>query len=389
MHITYPPYRTPLAESFVKAGRELGYPTIDYDDRRNIGFSYVHATMQNGTRLSTNRAYLHPAKHRKNLFVSRHSHVHQILIDHEGRAYGVKFNKHGLKNIRILASKEIILCAGAVGSPQILMMSGIGPARHLREMKIPVIRNLPGVGENLMDHIAYGGLIFLVNQPVSILTEDMVDPSKPYLRDFVLGRKGPITIPGAAEALAFLDVDDSNTSLKAPNMELLFFGASMISDLSFRNNIGISNECWSKTFLKVYGRHSWAVAPMLLRPKSRGRILLRSRNPKAPPRIYPNYLSDPEDVRLLIRGIKAAIKVGETKAMQRFKSKLYDFVTPGCENFTYRSDEYWECAIRTFTFTIYHQSGTCKMGPESDSMAVVDSRLRVTMRISGISISNS
>lgn len=380
LHITHPPYHTPLAESFLEAGVEMGYPIGDYNGRQHIGFSYIQATLKNGTRMSTNRAYLFPVRKRKNLFVTKHSHVNKILIDAESkRAYGVNFTKSGV-NIRVKARKEIILSAGAIGSPQILMLSGIGPADHLKDMKIDVIQDAP-VGENLMDHIAYGGLVFLVDQPVSITTDDMSNPMRPYLRDFLNNKDGPYTIPGGCEALAFVDVDQPNLLSGYPNIELLFIGGSIVSDTSFRQGFGISDEYWMKMFASISGNHSWTIFPMLMRPNSRGRILLRDSDPNSKPKIFANYFDDPDDVRVMVKGIRAAIEVSKTEAMQRFKSKLYNFIVPGCENYAYDSDDYWECAARTFTLTIYHQTGTCKMAPDGDPTGVVNPRLQVSRTI--------
>ncbi|KAJ8673431.1 hypothetical protein QAD02_004693 [Eretmocerus hayati] len=376
VHISYPPYHTPLAEGFLKAGREMGYRNIDYNGRESVGFSYIQSTMKNGTRMSTNRAYLYPIKGRKNLFVTKYSRVNKILIDPKTkRAYGVKFTKF-LRNIQVKARKEIILCAGAIGSPQILMLSGVGPSKHLKEMGIKVIQDAP-VGENLMDHIAYGGLVFLANQSVSIATKELIDIRKSYIRDFLTYREGPLTVPGGCEALAFIDVDKPNDANAYPNVELLFIGASIVSDPFLHLNFGISNKYWSKMYARISGRHSWTIFPMLMRPKSRGRILLRNSSPRAKPKIFANYLDHPEDIRIMIEGIRSAIEVSKTKAMQKFGSELHDVPVLNCEHLRYDSDEYWECAIRTFTVNIYHYSGTCKMAPKSDPTGVVDPRLRV------------
>ncbi|XP_058799462.1 glucose dehydrogenase [FAD, quinone]-like [Phymastichus coffea] len=137
------------------------------------------------------------------------------------------------------------------------------------------------------------------------------------------------------------------------------------------------DEHWTNMFASISGNHSWTIFPMLMRPNSRGRILLRNNDPNSKPKIFANYFDDPEDVRVMVKGIRAAIEVSRTDAMQRFKSELYNFAVPGCEKYEYDSDEYWECAARTFTFTIYHQSGTCKMAPNSDPTGVVNSRLQV------------
>lgn len=377
VHITHPPYHTPLAESFLRAGIELGYPIVDYNAyNHSVGFSYLQTTMKNGMRMSTNRAYLYPANNRKNLFVTKLSHVDRILINPRSkRAYGVEFTKLGRK-IRVLARKEIILSAGAIGSAQLLMLSGIGPSNHLKEMKINVVQDAP-VGENLMDHIAHGGLVFLVNQPVGIVTEDMTNLAKPYLTDYLIRKTGPFTIPGGCEALAFIDVDKPTKLDVFPNIELLFIGASIVSDSIIHQNFGISDEYWTKLYANIAGHYSWTIFPMLMRPKSRGKILLRNNDPNEKPKIFAGYLQDPEDVRIMVKGIRTAIEISRTKAMRRFKSQLYEVPVPGCEDRKYDSDEYWECALRTFTVTIYHHAGSCKMAPENDPTGVVNPRLQV------------
>lgn len=376
LDLTYPPFHTPLAEAFLKAGLEMGYPLIDYNGRERIGFSYIQATLKNGERVSTNRAYLHFANNRKNLLVTKNSIVEKILIDPKTkRTMGVQFRKRGSSR-KVYARKEVILCAGAIGSPQILMLSGIGPKDHLKEMGIRLIKDAP-VGENLMDHIAYGGLVFLVDQPVSILPDKVSNPAQPYIQDYLNRRYGPLTIPGCVEALSFMDVDNPTNISSFPNIELLFISSSLISGGGFYQNVGISEEFWNSISIDIKGKNSWTVFPMLMRPKSRGKILLTDNKATSKPRIIPNYLNDPEDVRIIVKGIRAAIEVSKTSAMKKFGTKLYDAPVMGCEKLQYDSDEYWECAARTFTFTIYHHSGTCKMGPDTDAASVVNPRLQV------------
>jgi choline dehydrogenase-like flavoprotein len=381
IRINYPPYHTPLAESFLEAGLEMGYPIIDYNNfNQDIGFSYLQSTMRNGMRMSTNRAYLNAANKRRNLFVSRLSHVNKLLIDYSTKgAYAVDFTKHGI-NYLVRARKEIILCAGTIGSAQILMLSGVGPANHLNEMNIQVIQDAP-VGDNLMDHVAYGGLVFLIDQPVSITTNATANPLKPYLKDFFNRRIGPYTVPGAREALAFINVGEEKVRREFSNIELLFIGSSLISDQSFRNIVSISDEYWNKMFSPIDGHQSWTIFPILLQPKSKGKILLRNKNPRSKPKIFANYLNEPRDTEIMIKGIRAAIEISKTKAMRRFNSRIYDFVIPGCENYEYDSNKYWECALKTFTFTSYDYSGTCKMAPEYDVTSVVNPKLQVSRPI--------
>ncbi|XP_046608292.1 glucose dehydrogenase [FAD, quinone]-like [Neodiprion virginianus] len=376
MAINYPTFHTPLATAFLEAGEELGFDIQDYNGRTETGFSYIQTTTANGSRVSTSRAYLHPVKTRRNLFVSKNSLVSKVLVDpRDKRAVGVEFYKNNRK-FAVRARKEVVLSAGTIGSAQILMLSGIGPAEHLADIGIPLVKDAP-VGKNLMDHIAYGGFIVLVDQPASIITRDIMNPVKPYIADYLTNRQGPLTVPGGCEALAFLNTDTPNDHGSWPNVELLFQGASLGSDQGVRRGFGISDQFWSQTYREIENRHSWNILPMLMRPLSRGEILLRNRNIRSPPRIIPNYMSHPEDVRVMVAGIRAAQNVTRTKAMRQFGSRQFDVQFPGCQRFTYDSDGYWECAARTLTFTIYHHSGTAKMGPPGDPTAVVNPRLQV------------
>ncbi|KYN16224.1 PREDICTED: glucose dehydrogenase [FAD, quinone]-like [Trachymyrmex cornetzi] len=372
LHISYPLFHTPLAEAFLDAGKELGYPLLDYNGKNMIGFSYAQTTMINGTRMSSNRAYLHPARNRRNLHVTRESRVKKVLINrHTNQAIGVEFIKHR-QIIRVFASKEIILCAGAIGSPQLLMLSGIGPNKHLSELGINVVRDLP-VGKNLMDHVAFGGLMWTVDEPVSLQLTDVINPTYPYMRDFLMRQSGPIMTPGC-EALAFIDTKHSIKLHGLSDIELLFCGSGFNIILSIITGL---NNRMRQIWNKYSNTHRWTILPMLLKPKSRGWIKLLANDINVKPEIVPNYFDNPEDVKTMIDGIKAAISVGRTKAMKHFGSRLSNDTFPGCENNEYDSYDYWECAMRTASLTIYHYTGTCKMAPKEDPTAVVDPRLKV------------
>ena len=376
LNIEYPRYRTPMAEEFLKAGLEMGYNIVDYNGNSTLGFAYIQGTTKNGERMSTNKAYLHPVRSRRNLLLSRNSLGSKILIDPNlKRAFGVEFIKHGRK-ITVRARKEVILCAGAIGSPQLLMLSGIGPKAHLQEHGIRVIKNAP-VGENLMDHVPYGGLIFLMNQSTPFVVPKLFNPTFPYMQNYLSRREGPFTSFGGAEAIAFIDVDRPGDTNSIPNVELCFVGTSLIADYNAYKLYGISEEFFNRMYKKIIWQYSWTILPIILKPRSRGRILLRNKEAGSEPKIIPNYFSDPEDMRVMIKAIRTAIAISRSKGMRKFGSMLHDVPILGCEKFKYDSDQYWECAVRTFPFTLYHFSGTCKMGPEWDSRAVVNPNLQV------------
>lgn len=380
VRITDAEYKTPLANDFVTAGTEMGLPPLDYNTDKLTGLSYVQTNQINGERLSTNRAYLHPIKDRKNLFVSMNSHVNKILINSETKtAYGVEFTKQN-KPYEVFSKKEVILCAGAVGSPKLLMLSGIGPAEHLKSFNITVLKDAP-VGENLMDHIAYGGLTFYINETASIIPTEFFNPTNPAVGSYMTRRDGPISTAFGMEGVGFINVDDPTPENQKPNIELLFGAATLGSDYYLHRNYGITREHYEEFFADTLYRHGYAIWPLLMRPKSRGKILLRSANAKTKPKIIPNYFSDPDDVRVAIEGIRRAIKIHESDPMKKYASRLHNSTIPGCRDKELDSDSYWECALRTYTMSIWHLSGTCKMGRENDTSAVVNSKLQVSIQL--------
>ena len=376
LSIEYPRYRTPMAKEFLEAGLEMGYNLVDYNSNHTLGFAYIQGTTKNGERMSANKAYLHPVRDRRNLVLTRNSLVEKVLVDPiSKRAFGVQFIKYSRK-INVRARKEVILCAGAIGSPQILMLSGIGPKRHLQEFGIKVIKNAP-VGDNLIDHISYGGLIFLVNQSTPFLMNKLFNPVFPYIQDYLSRRDGPFTSFGGAEAIAFIDVDRPGDSGSRPNVELCYAGLSLLADANAYTIYGLTEEFFQKMYKNAINQYAWTVFPFVLNPKSKGRILLKNRQAGSEPRIISNYFEDPEDMRLMIKAIRTTIAISKSKGMRKFGSALHDVPVFGCETYEYDSDQYWECAVRTFPSTFYHISGTCKMGPEWDSTAVVNPRLQV------------
>lgn len=369
-------YRTPLGKAFIDAGRELNYPVVDYNGQKQIGFSYFQSTTKNGERWSTNRGYLHSAKNRTNLLVTMNSQVSKIHIDPKTKlAHTVEFTKNDLK-IQVKARKEIILSAGAINSPKILMLSGIGPSDHLRELGIQVIKNLP-VGENLMDHVAYGGLTFKVNDTETYKEFNFLDARDPSIKSYLEHRTGPLVLNAGFEGLGYVNVDDYDPLNENPNIELLFGSSSGLKDPLFQTEAGLSEEYKDKMAADKFDHSSWIVFPMLMHPKSRGKVLLRSNDPNDNPRVFSNYLDDPEDVKTLIKGIRFVMNLSETDSFRRYGSTLYDIPLPYCKQYTFNSDDFWECASRTYTMSIYHLSGTCKMGREDDKTSVVNSKLQV------------
>ncbi|XP_041974727.1 glucose dehydrogenase [FAD, quinone]-like [Aricia agestis] len=380
LDIDHSPYTTPLDRAFKEAGEELGFEWNDPNGERVIGFSRPQATLRNGRRCSSSKAFLEPVRHRRNLKVSKYSTATRILIDPKTRkANGVEFVKLN-KRRRVYARREVVLSGGTVGSAQLLMLSGVGPEDHLRELGLDPVVAAP-VGHNLQDHITFSGNAFMVNSS-GVTVNDMIAASPVSAAAYLAGR-GPLTLPGGAAGLAFAQTKLANdSSTGRPDIELVLGAGSLAGDFLgiLRSMLGITDE-W---YWKVYGsvplerrQQSFALNPILIRPRSVGRLTLRSARHSDPPRLQLNYFDDPNDMRTIREGVRFVQRVINTRAFKRFDTKLNDVPFPGCETLEFDSDEYWECAIMQTSITLDHMAGTCKMGPSGDPSAVVSPRLLV------------
>ncbi|KAL3271312.1 hypothetical protein HHI36_021801 [Cryptolaemus montrouzieri] len=366
-------YQSPLLTSFIEAGKQLGYENRDLNGQFQSGFMVAQGTVRRGARCSTAKAFLRPIRLRKNLHVAMRSHVTRILIDPTTKiAFGVEFLRKGAIH-RVKATKEVILSAGAINSPQILMMSGIGPKEDLEKHQIPVIQNLK-VGHNLQDHVGLGGLTFLIEQEVSIQLIRLFTVQS--FMKYAIGR-GPLTIMGGVEGIAFVNTKYVNATEDYPDIQFHFISGSTHSDagMQIKYAHGLTDTFYKKTFQSSLGKDAFCFLPVLLRPKSRGLIKLQSRNPSDPPLIYPNYFKDHFDMQTLIEGVKIGVALSATPAFKAYKSRFLPF--PDCDHIPIHTDQYYECMIRLYSATIYHPVGTAKMGPYWDENAVVDPELRV------------
>ncbi|XP_071050377.1 glucose dehydrogenase [FAD, quinone]-like [Onthophagus taurus] len=368
------PWRTPLAVAWVQAGKEMGYDIRDINGEHQAGFMIAQGTIRRGSRCSTAKAFLRPVRNRKNLHIGLNAHVSKILINSgTKRAYGVEFWKGGKRHIS-LARKEVILSAGSINSPQILMLSGVGPREHLTDKGIPVISDLR-VGENLQDHVAMGGLTFLVNKPIAIVQDRF--EAFPMTMQYVTKSRGPMTTLGGVEGLGFVNTIYGNRSW--PDIQFHMAPASINSDNGARvkKSLGLKESLYNAVYKPIANKDTWTIMPLLLRPRSTGWVKLRSKNPFHYPMINANYFNDPFDVKVLVEGAKIAMNLSHAQAFKQFGSRVHPVPFPNCRNYEFGSDQYWECHMRTFSMTIYHPVGTCKMGPSWDTEAVVDPRLQV------------
>ena len=334
-----------LSEAFVEAGRAVGLPrNEDFNDGDQEGVGFYQVTQKDGRRHSAADAYLKPALDRDTLTAVTGARVTRVRFD--GReAVGVEYARDDADGspATVDATEDVILSAGAINSPQLLMLSGVGPADHLADHGIDVVHDLPGVGRNLQDHLQVG-VNYECEKPISL---DDADSIRNLLK-FLALKKGPLT-SNVAEAGGFAAVTDD-----ADRPEIQFhFGPSYFVEHGFDNPDG----------------HGFSLGALRLRPDSRGRITLRSADPFDEPAIDPQYLTADEDLEVLLEGIKLVREIMRAEPFDEYRGEE---VLPGSD---VQTDEGLIEHIRETAETLYHPVGTCKMG--DDDTAVVDDRLRV------------
>ncbi|XP_069680591.1 glucose dehydrogenase [FAD, quinone]-like [Periplaneta americana] len=372
LDISYPPYHTELATAFIDSGIEKGYKYVDYNGVNQTGFSYVQTTMKNGERVSSYGAFLRGVK-RDNLVIKTKSTVTKIIIDPKtGKAKGVEYKMFNLIPRKAFAKKEVILSAGAINSPQLLMLSGIGPKKHLEKHNIIVIKDL-AVGHNLQDHVGLLSFFFTINKTEDIRLDHMMNVFKNAIR-YVKDDSGEFTVPSGFEAINFVDIGDKDDR---PEMELFFAGQLLPTIPFYLSPLGVLNESYNEFYSDLKEKNGFTILPILLHPYSSGKIELKDTNPHSDPLIYPGYFSDHRDLEVIIKGLNHALNIIDAEALKKFGAEVYRKPLPPCRGYTFGSDDYWECSIRQLTLCIQHAAGTAKMGPASDPDAVVDPRLRV------------
>jgi choline dehydrogenase-like flavoprotein len=342
--VTHP---NPLNFAFLNALASLGYTARDdLTGADTEGMALRQLTIRGGRRESTARALLAPASHRPNLTVLTHTRATRVIVD--GRRATAVEARAGRGTVTVRANREVVLAAGAIQSPQLLMLSGIGDAEHLRPLGIEVRHALPGVGRNLHDHLA-SPVHMRMDHPASYGLSVRALPRGLFnVAQYLSARRGPLA-NNIFESAAFVR---SRPGLEKPDVQLVFQPAKRPPP-SFPFPLG----------------HGFAVSPVGLYPASRGRLTLASADPLAAPLIDPNLLSAPEDIEPLIRGIRLARRIFASAAFAPFRAEE---TVPGK---AVESDAELSAYIRAGAYTIHHPVSTCRMG--TGAMAVVDPQLRV------------
>jgi len=339
--------RHALTEAFVHAAHSTGIPlNSDLNGADNAGVGFVPVSQRNGRRFSVVDGYLRPARRRPNLTVVTGALVTRVLVE-RGRARGVAYRlpSDASRDEEALAEREVVLSCGAIGTPHLLQLSGIGPREPLERAGVEVVRELDGVGANLRDHLA-GGIFALTRGADTLASAE----SFRNLLTWALFGRGPLT-SNVGEAAAFVR---TRAHLAAPDLELLF-----------------APVLFEEEGLKQPTEDGLTLAVVLLQPKSSGTVTLRSSDPLELPAIDPRYLTDPggEDVRTLLQGLRLARRVLAQEPLAEFVASE---LLPGSEA---RTDEALVAHLRATSQTLYHPAATCRMG--TDPRTVVDPRLRV------------
>ena len=348
LQVLRPSVTNPIFRAFLKAGEQAGYPlTDDINGYRQEGFGFLDSSVFRGERWSASKAYLEPVRNRSNLTILTKSKVSCILLEN-GRATGVRYKRNGAETT-VRPRKEVILSAGAVGSPHLMMLSGIGPAEHLRDMGIAAKHDLPGVGKNLQDHPDFV-LKYRCAQPVSVWPK-----TRPVNR-LAAGIRWMFTRDGVCASNQFDVVGciRSAPGVVYPDLQLT------ISPLA------VDGEGW-----EPLQEHAFQIHVGLMRPHSRGAVTLRDRNPDSPPRIQVNYMKDPCDRDLLRAGIRF---VRDLVGQPAFSALCQAEIFPGSDA---RSDAELDTHLNAELATQWHLSGTARMGSTHDHGAVVDAEGRV------------
>jgi len=369
----------PAYAVIVKAEQSIHLIEVNDLNRKKpvIGYSNFDSNTRNGRRCSALKAFLMPASNRPNLYVAKKTIVTKILIV-DGVAVGVEFKCSSGEFKSVFCINEVVLCAGSIKSPQLLMLSGIGPREHLNEQGIHVINDLP-VGFNVQDHMSLPALVFTDRKCRPI--EDIKKESSDFLKKEMSLYSKNISTLGLSKLMTFYK---SNDDLVYPNLQIMKFRVPFNTTNSLPNKINVFTNMfgYSKEVTNLYDELNLlsdiiVMVPIILQPLSTGRIKLKSVNPLDDPSIILDYLTHEEEIETLLKGIEFILKLSKTKDIIDAGLVLEELKLPNCANYIWDTRDYWICVIKNIAAPFYHIVGSCKMGSEHDPYSVVDPKLRV------------
>ena len=368
------PEMFPVSQKIIQGCQDIGFEfNEDYNGASMSGVSESQVNHREGIRMSTSRAFLHPVLHRNNLHVSVNSRVTRIIFENK-KAVGVEFVKDGGQQV-VKCSKEVILSGGAVGSPHLLMLSGVGPRRHLEKFNIPVVSDVP-VGDNLQDHVWHDVPVAItepLSEPMSILG-DLYN-----FLEFVLFGTGPAASTGFIDTLLFTESKNKKlqTPIDWPNLQIHFFSVLVPSYLMDQFHMSQQVMQGMKADREDKYKFGFSCLASIIQPDSRGTVRLRSNDPNDAPYIVANYFHSQKDLDDMLESISICLDLIDSPTLRSVGARLAVSRPYGeCEGHEFKSRDYWECEAKARPSTIYHPVGTCKMGADDDVTAVVDSQLR-------------
>ncbi|XP_034234999.1 glucose dehydrogenase [FAD, quinone]-like [Thrips palmi] len=366
--VSWPPYRHPAIPRFAAAFAEAGVPPrLDINARGQLGHSVIQTTAAGGERWSTYRGYLQPALGRPNLRAITYATVTEVLFHHDQglppkpRASGVKF-RDAAGQVRVVrARREVVLTAGALHTPQILILSGIGPAQDLQALNIPVVSDLP-VGRGLQDHPGPSGMAFDCTPPLCHVDWEH---RRQDLQDYGRHRGGPLSSASLLQLTAFLrttpEPPRGPRPAEQPDLQIVLDGTVVSDD----GTVCLDSDEWRMNRISMQS--------VALHPRSRGSVHINSSDPLGPPLVRLGYFTDDadHDLSVVVAGLRLALRMEGPLRKRGLALSRDPRLAPACTHLAFGSDEHLRCLARTTTYTTWHFVGTCRMG------AVVDTRLLV------------
>ncbi|XP_066249346.1 glucose dehydrogenase [FAD, quinone]-like [Euwallacea similis] len=358
-----------MAYDILRAAEEIGEKvTEDLNGARYTGFSIAQSNTRNGVRLSSARAYVRPQRNNPNFHVMINSTASRIILANSNgqkRAVGVEFIYRD-RTYTVRIRKEVILSAGALNSPQVLLLSGIGPKKELDKVGIKQLHDLPGVGRNLQNHVA-----FYMGYELDKITATS-DLDWATALDYILYHNGPMSSTGLSQVTARINSPYADPSGTDPDLQIFFAGFT--ANCAATGSIGDPENPEHPNSKKEF-----TFSPVTLHPKSKGYVGLHSSNPLDPPKMVANYLTEPDDVKVLVAGIRVIQRLANSSVMkdEYGMSIKHEDYGDCAKRFGYDTNAFWSCAIKYYTGPENHQACSCKMGPSSDPMAVVSDKLQI------------
>ncbi|XP_037954407.1 glucose dehydrogenase [FAD, quinone]-like [Teleopsis dalmanni] len=357
------------------AAAEVGVPSFrEFIENSEVGYTDLYGTIENGRRMGSGKGHLSRVGKRPNLRVIKNARVTKLNFDKNSKAVkSVSFEVSEKYKFSLSAKKEYILSAGAIGSPALLILSGVGPKLDLEELRIPVIHDLP-VGKNLQDHVTVP-IFFQIQEDFAMPITENENIDNIY--NYIIHSRGPLGSQGLTSLTGFVDPEFTGPFPKFETHHLLFKRQDKGGLKIFLKGMSFKNDLIQYLFSKIETSHIMVVLTALAHPKSVGQVKLNSTDFRDNPLIYTNYLEHDDDVKTLLQAMMHHDRMEQTYAFLINDVRMMHIPIRECDQYQYKTDRYWRCYFKYFSTTLHHLSGTVKMGDKNDLNTCVDTRLRL------------